>query len=394
MNRYLSFFLLIFTFFLKSQEENWLTIFVHGTIGLKASASPGLFFKLLTDNVENSDYARYVECLRHSPRIYSEQAIQEVGLHKIHFNHKYTYRGAYVFAKVFDQMINKCSTIRQNNTYYTFGWSGLLSYKARFKESKLFYESLREKITKSKYYDKNLKIRIVGYSHGGNLALDLAAIRECYYPEDTFNIDELIMIGMPVQNANSGLIYHDIFKKAYNIYSCGDIVQSLDIFAPWGWFSRKKFVSRYCSFPLPDKLTQIGLNFEISKYLRCRNNINWHPKPYCLCSYAPVYTVKAGHFELWLFGWNTRFYNQCFPLYPLPVASLIPLFICWAQPYQGKSINLRILPDHELTLLSVKNGPQNVAQCFFKRQELYNLQQQVEDFRPSQFISDLIKYDL
>lgn len=398
MNWIISFkqFYLIILFFSFSliAKETWLNIFVHGTIGLKSSASLGLFFHLLKDKVENTKYSKYVNCLRHSPRIFSEQAIQNLGLQKVDLNNPYFYRGAYIFSLLFKNFLDKYSSDNDsNNIFYTYGWSGLLSYKTRFKESIKLYKSLSLEINKLKAQNKNLKIRIIGYSHGGNIALNLAAVHDYYFSQDNFIIDELINIGTPVQSANSNLIFSSIFKKIYNIFSYGDPYQALDIFAPRSWYSHKKFKKYYHCGILPKKLTQIGLSFEISKYLRYRKNINWHPKPYCFCN-STLLPIKAGHFELWLFGWNKKFYNQCFPLNPLPIAVFIPLLLYWTKRYTGNLINIKILPDHEIGILNVKNGPKNIVKPFVSRYQLNYLQKWTLKHKPYECISNLINYNL
>lgn len=108
---------------------------------------------------------------------------------------------------------------------YFFGWSGKLSFKARYKAAKKLYVQLHELI---KHYEEKYgvkpKIRIITHSHGGNVALGIA----CFNNDLQLIIDELILLACPVQERTCNLTNHETFKKIYSLYSRFDSIQILD----------------------------------------------------------------------------------------------------------------------------------------------------------------------
>ena len=74
------------------------------------------------------------------------------------------------------------------------------------------------------------KVRVIGYSHGGNVCLYTAKVAQ-KAQENGLSIDELILIGMPVQSETDHLINDPMFKKIFHIYSRGDRIQKLDFFS-------------------------------------------------------------------------------------------------------------------------------------------------------------------
>lgn len=111
-----------------------------------------------------------------------------------------------------------------NNTYI-FGWSGKLSAQERKNASKILYHELLN-IYHSYYtqYHTRPHIRIISHSHGGNVVLNLASIKDHDCP---FSIDEVIMLACPVQQQTQHLIHDPLFKSIYTISSSFDIVQIL-----------------------------------------------------------------------------------------------------------------------------------------------------------------------
>ncbi len=370
----------------KEQTTQWITIFIHGTLGLKSSLSLGLLFNLWRDHLEHTSYVKSVEKLRYQPRLFSEQAIQELGLHPVIKPDQTAYSGPYAFSLMYDRL-QRIYNPHENNIYYTYGWSGILSAKRRFQDSLIFYEQLNQEINRLKAIYNNLKIRIVGYSHGGNVALNLAYIQECYHPANSLAIDELILVGTPLQRCTRQLIHSSFFKKIYSIFSCGDKIQRIDVFSPGSLVSRKRFKNRRC-LKLPEKLTQARL-----RVLAPRGYKNCNNKSYCssMLPCIPFYLQdkSPGHFDLWLFGWNKKYYHQSSPFYPLPAALFIPYIINAIKNYPGSLSTLTILPHYEQALLSVKykfNNPQCIIKkkklSFLKKEELDKLRTFALKFNP------------
>lgn len=109
------------------------------------------------------------------------------------------------------------------DNFYTFGWNGKLSFEQRKKSAETLAKELQELV--QNYYERyGIKpvIRIVTFSHGGNVALNLAH----FLPSD-MEVD-LILIACPVQPETEDLILADCFTKVYVISSLNDVLQVAD----------------------------------------------------------------------------------------------------------------------------------------------------------------------
>lgn len=151
---------------------------------------------------------------------------------------------------------------------YFYGWSGKLSFKARYKAAKKLYASLIQII--NDYTTKHgvqPKIRIITHSHGGNVALNLA----CFNQDLKLRIDELILLACPVQQRTCHLSSHDTFEKIYSLFSRFDSFQILDPQKLYYYFNRdlahdstnskpKNFFSQRL-FPEHKKITHVRLKF-------------------------------------------------------------------------------------------------------------------------------------
>lgn len=136
------------------------------------------------------------------------------------------------------------------SNFYFFGWNGALNSTERKNSA----EDLYKAILKLKEKHKDIPITIITHSHGGNVALNLANISK-EKNDNNFYIDRLILLGCPVQDETEDLINSSVFKKIYNFYSPGDLIQVLD---PQGYNKKncKTFFSRRLFKP-SSKLYQI-----------------------------------------------------------------------------------------------------------------------------------------
>lgn len=102
--------------------------------------------------------------------------------------------------------------------FYFYGWSGKLSNKERESEAEKFFQAIK---------DMPRPLRIITYSHGGNIALQLDRIARHEGAED-FMIDELVLLACPVQRETKDLVAGPSFKLVYSIHSHHDILQVID----------------------------------------------------------------------------------------------------------------------------------------------------------------------
>ncbi len=122
-------------------------------------------------------------------------------------------------------LLSQNSSIFSIDSFYTFGWSGKLSFNARKLAALDLYRELKS--LKLSLKDPNESINLICHSHGGNVALLLTEIVQ-EYQDNEFFIDRLILLATPVQKATENYVSNVIFKKVYLFYSEGDLTQVLD----------------------------------------------------------------------------------------------------------------------------------------------------------------------
>ena len=273
-----------------SQNEEYMTVFVHGTFG----SLLGLLslFQTLQDNVSGTTYKKVVGKMRKDPFFYNNQPMMQKGLVKIDSsqaprNNEKNKPAIYPIVQAYQEIESKIAPNSKNH-FYTFGWSGLMSQKRRRFEAIRFYNAISEEIEEYKKQGINPKLRIIAHSHGGNLTLNFGAIKKIvnnldqpgniektahnndekeslenmfqeiknlktkkeittqvkpskrydYIPVNkVLVIDQFIMLGTPIQPETESFAFYDPFKKVYSLYSGEDVIQSLD------WASTKRYYS-------------------------------------------------------------------------------------------------------------------------------------------------------
>lgn len=263
----------------KEKKPVWMNIFIHGTVGCVFSFLD--ISSIQGDRIENSIYKKTVKLMRKNHFFYQDQPILQRGLVRIEPSFDFItrndqYYAAYPVLKAYEEVSDWVSKNKDENLYYIFGWSGYLSQKRRRSESLRLYNQITEEVNTLRSYGIHPKIRILTHSHGGNLSLNLAGIyhylndeistasfynefeigtyvkdlfdkllrnsfekevaitkkgqkRFDYYPDkNIFQVDELVMLGTPIQEETSLFTVSPFFKKTFNIYSDGDIVQGMD----------------------------------------------------------------------------------------------------------------------------------------------------------------------
>lgn len=315
----------------------WLNVFVHGIISIKPHITVSNFVRFLTDNVCESIYAETVDLMRDDPFFFQNQAVQARGLHKIDINLQQKGAAATAMANVFE-MVNQINPlVTSKNVYYTYGWSGLLSRSARYNDARDFLFELDKEVAAYRAQGINPKVRLFGYSHGGTIVIKLAMVKQRENLQPNFSVDEAFLFGTPIQFDTDYYINDPIFKKIYNVFSKGDRVQKLDFFSSGEFFSDRAFKS-HCDFTVPDKLVQIEIRVIRKKGEACLPlsldtqdcTVLYNGKR---CS-RNFRNVSPGHTELWFFGWTPLNYRCTFPLYPLPIVSMMPFIINSIKPFE------------------------------------------------------------
>lgn len=284
----------------------WLNIFVHGTFG----TTTGMISmqSLLNDDVRGSAYRGVNKEMRDDPVFFQTQPILKRGLHSVtpSFDKQDELENLYAvypISKAFDEFLKATFRSDFDQKYYTFGWSGLISQYRRRLEAIRFFNALQEEIIALRGYGFEPKIRVLAHSHGGNLCLNLGVVHAVlnaktlnglhkysldpianesvknmieimkfmgtkeqalvaadaqkkldYVPiEKKLCIDELILLGTPIQAETEWFCRSPVFKRIYNIYSGQDEVQCID----WVSTRSKKSKQRVSEAVLK---SNIGLN--------------------------------------------------------------------------------------------------------------------------------------
>jgi hypothetical protein len=111
--------------------------------------------------------------------------------------------------------------------FYTFGWSGALSFFEREKAGNELYEGIKNLLEEYKEkYGFYPKIRIMTFSHGGNVALNMVSHLPFFKGEHVHL--ELLIIASPVQKVTEHLIEHPEIDFIYTIASTRDLLQVVD----------------------------------------------------------------------------------------------------------------------------------------------------------------------
>lgn len=331
----------------KKAQDVWVTVFVHGSFSLKPHLTLGNAINVIFDRIENSVYYRSTEINRRDCFFHKNQVMLGLGLHKIDLHHPNKEEAARIIAATYER-VSQYAGNEPTDEYYAFGWSGLVSHKLRYLEAGILYQQLCDVVNNLKIQGKNPKVRIISYSHGGNLCIQLGAVHVTKTPAEQFTIDELYLNGTPVQIETDYLINSPVFKKIYNIYSKADSIQKLDFFSFKRFFSRRKFTSRN-NFQLPEKLTQIRLSItdytpkDLTSTVPFPREQKELRKHFTKCTYDP------GHFELWFMGWTILSYRKNFPFNPLPIIDFLPIIIkdLHENPKISHDIIVSILPYKE-----------------------------------------------
>jgi hypothetical protein len=309
-------------------------VYIHGI--LKPVMDLGDTIKIAKQKIKRSRYKYATEYIRKHSAMSRVQAMQAVGLVPIQMQVDENNNGSRALVAVF-RKLNEIMEIPKVKTYnYTFGWSGLLSYASRQKAAFFLHAKLNRLVRHLRKRGLNPIIKIYSFSHGGNVALQLANF-EPWKPNGKLNIAQLVMLGTPIQHDNDTLILHPMFQSIYHFYSNGDIPQKLDFVSTQYKASYRRFHARKC-FELPSKLTQIQIRLS-------KKTIKQTPEIPSIKHSTTTY--DPSHIEMWTFGWTPQGYDRRLPIFPLPVVAITPYLIQAIKdhPHLGTNLVANINPD-------------------------------------------------
>ncbi len=392
----------------KKSKSPYITVFIHGSFG------PLLGFlslpDVLNDKISGTLYRTTTKKMRMDDFFYKSQPILDRGLKRIMptlnpalIGNKYY--AAYPITQAYASINEACKPDNHNELLYTFGWSGLMSQHSRRYEAIRLYNALAQEVEKLQKEGLTPRIRIITHSHGGNLCLNLAAVQYVlkshafdqrqiissdpdeqesiekmaalftklttkeiasmgvdqkiydYVPQHkNLVIDELVMLGTPIQAETETFCYAPIFKTVYNLYSDEDQVQKSD------WISTKKSLSNArVSKKAPASLLKFGpparvIQAQIITHKGAIKAPTKNQKAHKaseekslltqLLEGKNVFTRNSAdptHKELWFLGWENSDEAFSLPIAPLPIVAFIPLItkVLTQSTYTDATITLK-----------------------------------------------------
>jgi|GEM_PF-1348489 len=111
--------------------------------------------------------------------------------------------------------------------FYVYGWhSSNVRPGHRISQGRILYEKLNKLIQKYREQHEEIHVRCIGFSHGGNVLLNML-------PHLPFLLDgvtlEIVLMGTPIQESTRRYINNPHVTKAYSFYSDGDWIQKIDV---------------------------------------------------------------------------------------------------------------------------------------------------------------------
>ena len=142
--------------------------------------------------------------------------------------------------------------------FYLFGWESEHLYdKVRSQAAGQLVKELKNlMVLYYQRYQVMPKIRLLGFSHGGNVVLHTANYLPFVIENQKIEV-EIWLFGTPVQKTNKHLVNSSHFNKAYSFYSKKDWLQRMD---PQGLRSAQKSLKHFWSdrmFDLNDRCVQV-----------------------------------------------------------------------------------------------------------------------------------------
>lgn len=132
------------------------------------------------------------------------------------------------------------------DSFFIFGWSSSMSFPCQLQYyGKRLSHELSKLIQDLKIEHKNIKVRLIGFSHGGNIALYTIKYASSEFENVTM---EVVFLGTPIQELTRSLVNSPYVNKAYSFYTDSDWIQGLelqkfyDLRSSTPLFTRKQFL--------------------------------------------------------------------------------------------------------------------------------------------------------
>lgn len=215
-------------------QEEVITVFIHGSMYVQlAFLSP---FCVLYDSFNGKSwYEKAVSSLRHHTSNQQGKIILTNGLLEVtdliqqdYFEGAARYNGACHIIRGLQRAYPK----KQNSShrFFNFGWSGILSERDRKLAAEDLYDALYAIKQEAHLRQKEVRIELYAFSHGGQIALHLPAVRKLR-GDTHFTIDLVVLSAVPLYYENTRNLLMGMFSTTINCYTPGDFAQTIDHFS-------------------------------------------------------------------------------------------------------------------------------------------------------------------
>jgi hypothetical protein len=132
----------------------------------------------------------------------------------------------YYFKQLAQSLCLADSEKYQEDHFYVYGWySSKVRPQMRIEEGRKLYSSLQDLTLKLQTQYGKIYIRCIGFSHGGNVILNMLS----NLPFSTPNVElEIVLLGTPIQESTRNFINSPYICRAYSVFSDADWIQKID----------------------------------------------------------------------------------------------------------------------------------------------------------------------
>lgn len=169
----------------------------------------------------------------------------------------------YQFHKMVQGCVDLNNQLYSFDQFYVFGWKSEKVYDSVRKQAAQDLVTDLQKLVKEYYKKHGIQpsVRLIGFSHGGNVLLHTAQFLPLMINQNKLNV-EVWLFGTPVQQINCDFINSKNFTKVYSIYSQTDWIQRMD---PQGLYTKKIRKTHFWSDRMFDTDSQcIQVNFTVN----------------------------------------------------------------------------------------------------------------------------------
>lgn len=207
-----------------------IVVFVHGSTMIEVNVLCGLHLMARDSYTGNTFVERVSRKVRADTSLWRNDFMLDLGLVPIEsekltypMEHAERHCAAY-------HIVAAMATLQQSmqeanaipTSYYTFGWSGLLSMSERQRAAAFLCSELMRIM--QEYPTERCCIELHGHSHGGQVILQIPVQQ----PTSFLPIETVFLWGTPLYAHNRSACVDGYFPAIMNVYSVGDGIQTLD----------------------------------------------------------------------------------------------------------------------------------------------------------------------